>query len=79
MLLFLSMSNGEAFGGQLPKLMQEWGNCAYYLIDASKSQYWRGSDAKTCCGRVHLELHEVINRAYVLGRGGGTQARRNER
>ena len=64
--IFLSLSNGKAYGGQLPdvgntgSLEQRWAHeKAYYLIDECKSSYKVHKDGDTSWGTVHLELQEV--------------------
>ena len=68
--LFLSLSDGQAVGGQLPAKMTDWGQSAYYLIDAATSHYKVVSDSEICCGAVHLELHEVDGSGNRLGMDG---------
>ena len=64
--MFLSLSDGKAFGGQLPDMSENasfekrWAHDkAYYLIDESKSTYKVHRDGLTSWGTVHLELQEV--------------------
>ena len=64
--LFLSLSNGEAAGGQLPEsgksgsFTELWANNSYFVVNSKKSYYTvGGSDDPACAGKIHLELYPV--------------------
>ena len=64
--MFLALSDGKAFGGQLPDMtgtasFEERWACekAYYLVDEAKSNYKVHRERCTSWGTVHLELQEV--------------------
>ena len=64
--MFLALSDGKAFGGQLPDMIEtasfekRWAcDKAYYLVDESKSTYNVHREGRTSWGTVHLELQEV--------------------